>query len=179
MKIYSTRHGQTDYNKKDYILGTTDIELNETGLKQAKELAERIKSSGIHIDIIVASPMKRAAKTAEIVASVNSLSVETDDRLREWNYGKYEGHHRSAEGFAENKREFGVRMGETGESLLELSHRVYSALDSIIEKYDGKNVLIVSHGGVCRIIETYFNNLTTNEYSNWFMENCQLIEYDI
>jgi len=70
-------------------------------------------------------------------------------------------------------------MGETGESLLELSHRVYSALDSIIEKYDGKNVLIVSHGGVCRIIETYFNNLTTNEYSNWFMENCQLIEYDI
>lgn len=53
MKIYSTRHGQTDYNKNDLILGTTDIELNETGLKQAHELAEEIKKSGIKIDIII------------------------------------------------------------------------------------------------------------------------------
>lgn len=58
-----------------------------------------------------------------------------------------------------------------------LSHRVYSALDDIIENYKDKTVLIVSHGGVCRVIETYFNNMTTDKYSNWFMGNCQLIEY--
>lgn len=176
MKIYSTRHGQTDYNKNDLILGTTDIELNETGLKQAHELAEEIKKSGIKIDIIIASPMKRSFRTAETISEVNSIEMLTDDRLREWNYGEYEGKHRHTEGFAENKVNFGVRMGRTGESLLMLSHRVYSALDDIIENYKDKTVLIVSHGGVCRVIETYFNNMTTDKYSNWFMGNCQLID---
>ena len=70
-------------------------------------------------------------------------------------------------------------MGKSGESLLQLSHRVYSALDDIIKNYSGRNVLIVSHGGVCRIIETYFNDMTTEQFSNWFMDNCGLIEYSI
>lgn len=179
MKIYSTRHGQTDYNKKDFVLGTTDIELNETGLIQAGKLAEQIRNSDLQIDVIVASPMKRALKTAEIIADANCLEIVTDDRLREWDYGKFEGKHRMTEGFADNKRNFGVRMGKTGESLLQLSHRVYTALDEIIEKYSGKTVLIVSHGGICRVIETYFHDMTIEEYSNWFMENCQLLEYDV
>lgn len=179
MKIFSTRHGQTDYNKKDLILGITDLELNETGLSQAHQLADEIKQSGTRIDIIIASPMKRALKTAQIVAQANSLELVTDERLREWDYGSYEGKHRSAPGFSENKREFAVRMGTTGESLMQLMHRVYSALDDVKSRYKGKNVLLVSHGGVCRVIETYFNNMTTEQYSNWFMGNCQLIEYEI
>ncbi len=179
MKIYSTRHGQTDYNKQDIILGTTDLELNATGLQQAKELAEHIYSSEIAIDVIISSPMKRALKTAQIVAELNGLEIIKDGRLREWNYGNYEGKHRTAEGFNQNKREFGVKMGECGESLLQLSHRVYSALDDVRTKFSDKNVLIVSHGGICRVIETYFNNLTTEQFSNWFMGNCQLIEYNL
>ena len=179
MKIYSTRHGQTDYNKNDLILGTTDMELNETGLAQAAELAEKIRSSeDIKIDIIISSPMKRARKTAEIVAAANGLEIVIDERLREWDYGRYEGMHRTAEGFHENKLEFGVKMGETGESLLELAHRVYSAIDDIKGSYSGMNVLLVSHGGICRVIETYFNRMTAEQFSNWFMGNCQLLEYN-
>lgn len=177
MKIYSTRHGQTDYNKKDWILGITDLELNDKGIMQAKELAKAVAETGA-VDLIIVSPMKRALKTAQIVAEEAGVNVITDERLREWDYGNYEGMHRTAEGFAQNKREFGVKMGESGESLLMLSHRVYSALDDIIAKYSEKTVLIVSHGGICRIIETYFNNMTTEQFSNWFMGNCQLIEYN-
>lgn len=176
MKIYSTRHGETDFNSRDIILGTTDIELNETGLAQAKELAEKVLELG-DVDIIIASPMKRAFRTAEIVAGRCGLDIIKDDRLREWDYGEYEGKSRYTEGFAQNKLDFGVRMGRTGESLLQLSHRVYSALEDIISKYNGKNVLIVSHGGVCRVIETYFNDLDTKGFAGWFMGNCQLIEY--
>lgn len=178
MKIYSTRHGQTDYNFNNIIQGTTDIELNQTGIAQAHQLAEKVKAIG-DIDIIIASPMKRAYKTASITAKVNNLEIVTDERLREWNYGQYEGKHRTSEGFAENKSEFGVKMGKDGESVLQLAHRVYSALDDIIKNYSDKNVLIVSHGGVCRIIETYFHDLTTEQYNNWFMENCQIIEYKL
>ncbi len=176
MKIYSTRHGQTDYNKQDIILGTTDIELNETGLSQAQELAEKVAGHN-DIDLIISSPMKRAMKTAQLVAEKNGLEIIADDRLREWDYGEYESKSRYTDGFTENKVNFGVKMGRTGESLMQLTHRVYSLLDEIIEKYNDKNVLLVSHGGVCRVIETYFNDMTTEQFAGWFMGNCQLIEY--
>lgn len=176
MKIYSTRHGQTDYNKQDRILGTTDVPLNETGLEQAVSLAEQCASMG-DFDIIIASPMMRAMQTAKIVADRINVPIVTDERLREWNYGKYEQQPRFTEGFEKNKVNFAVRMGKTGESLMQLTHRVYSALDDIIRQYNDKNILIVSHGGVCRVIETYFHDMTTEEFLGWFMGNCQLIEY--
>ena len=178
MKIYSTRHGQTAYNKQEIILGTTDIDLDETGEKQAQELAEKINELG-NIDIMIVSPMKRAMKTARAVAEKCGIDMVIDERLREWDYGEYEGKSRFTEGFAENKINFGVRMGKSGESLLQLSHRVYTALDDIISRYRDKNLLIVSHGGICRVIETYFNDMTTDEFANWFMDNCGLIEYNV
>ncbi len=176
MNIYSTRHGQTDLNKAELILGTTDVELNETGLLQADELAGKIAEMNC-IDIIISSPMKRALKTSGIVSEKTGIPVITDERFREWDYGRYEGKSRFTDGFSENKVNFGVRMGETGESLLQLSHRVFTAIDEIIRKYKNMNVLIVSHGGVCRVIEMYFHDMTTDEYSGWFMENCGIIKY--
>ena len=176
MKLYVTRHGQTDYNKDEIILGTTDLPLNETGIAQAAELAENIEKMG-NIDFIISSPMKRALSTAMAAAGKCGADIIVDERLREWDYGEFEGKSRFTEGFAENKVNFGVRMGRSGESLLQLSHRVYSVLDDIKEKYSDKNVLVVCHGGICRVIETYFNDMTNEEYSNWFMGNCQVIEY--
>jgi probable phosphoglycerate mutase len=70
-------------------------------------------------------------------------------------------------------------MGRNGESLMQLAHRVYSVLDDIRRDYSGKNVLVVCHGGVCRVIETYFHDMTVKEFSGWFMDNCQIIEYQI
>ncbi|MBR6967535.1 MAG: histidine phosphatase family protein [Ruminococcus sp.] len=178
MKIYSTRHGRTEFNRQDIILGATDIELDETGERQAAALAERIYELG-EIDTIISSPMKRALRTACIVAERCGLDVMTDERLREWDYGSYEGKGRFTEGFAENKLDFGVKMGGNGESLLQLSHRVYSALDDIISKYNDKTVLLVSHGGVCRVIETYFHDMSAESFANWFMDNCGLIRYNV
>lgn len=178
MKLYVTRHGQTDYNKDDIILGTTDLPLNETGLSQARELAEQAENMG-DIDLVISSPMKRALTTAKAVADRCGLDIVTDERLREWDYGEFEGRSRYTEDFAENKVNFGVRMGKTGESLLQLSYRVYSFLEDVKLNYSDKTVLIVCHGGICRVIETYFNDMTNKEYSDWFMGNCQIIEYEL
>ena len=52
MKIYSTRHGQTDYNKSELILGATDVPLNDTGIEQAEELAEKIAELG-EVDLMI------------------------------------------------------------------------------------------------------------------------------
>lgn len=177
MKIYVARHGQTDFNKQDRILGTTDMDINETGLQQAHELAGKV--SDLNVDIIVASPMKRAQTTAGIVSEKTGLEIITDSRLREWDYGEYEARPRVTEGFAENKINFAVRMGKTGESVLQLAHRVYSALDDIIKNYSDKNVLIVCHGGVCRIINTYFNDIKTEDFAVWVVNNCDILQYDV
>ncbi|MGN1137442.1 MAG: histidine phosphatase family protein [Oscillospiraceae bacterium] len=176
MKIYAARHGQTEWNLNDRICGRTDVELTETGRQQALLLAEKAYEKG-DIDLIVCSPMKRARDTAQAVADRIGCNIMIDERLIEWDYGDYEGKHRTTEGFAENKTEFGVKMHGGGESVLQLAHRTYSVIDDVIKNYPDKNVLLVCHGGVCRIIETYFNDLTTHDYSNFFMGNCELREY--
>lgn len=177
MKIYVTRHGQTDFNKQDKILGTTDMDINETGLQQAYDLAEKV--SNLNVDIMIVSPMKRAQTTAKIVSEKTGLEIVTEPRLKEWNYGEYETHSRFAEGFEENKVNFATRMGKTGESVLQLAHRVYSALDDIIKNYNDKTVLIVCHGGVCRIINTYFNDIKTEDFAVWMISNCEILQYDV
>ncbi len=178
MKIYATRHGETVWNKDDIICGITDIELTDNGIRQAKALAEKVQAVG-DIDVIICSPISRAVKTADFSAQKLGIDIIIDDRLTEWNYGSFEGKHRSTEGFAKAKTEFGCKMPDGGESLLQLAHRVYSLLDDVKEKYCDKNVLLVCHGGVCRVIETYFNDMTTEQFSHFFMGNCELREYII
>ena len=63
MKIYIIRHGQTDWNVQRKIQGTSDIELNSTGIKQSEEARKIVKE--LELDFIICSPLKRARKTAE------------------------------------------------------------------------------------------------------------------
>lgn len=177
MKIYFTRHGETEWNKDDIICGITDIKLTETGEAQAKALAERIKAEQCGIDMIICSPMTRTRQTAAPIARVLGLTPTYDDRLKEWNYGTFEGKHRFAEGFLENKLEFGCRMPE-GESVFDIVARVYGLINELREKYPHKNVLLVCHGGVCRVIETYYRDMTRKEFSEFFMGNCELRMFD-
>jgi len=177
MIIYFTRHGETTMNKLEHISGITDCDLTEKGRQQAKELAEKCALEP-GIDLILSSPLKRARETAQFVADRINVPVKIEEGLREWNYGSYEDKKAGSEGFNESKREFGVRMKGGGESLLQLAHRVYSVIDDIITLYPDKTVLCVCHGGVCRVAETYFHDMTTEEYSNFFMGNCELRKYE-
>ena len=65
--FYFLRHGETDWNKQQKIMGQSDIPLNETGVLQAKTVVEKIQV--LSIDVIVTSPLKRAYKTAEIIGN--------------------------------------------------------------------------------------------------------------
>lgn len=177
MIIYSTRHGQTSWNLDNRILGVTDLDLTYNGLEQAKTLAEEIEKLG-GVDVIFVSPMKRARQTASVVADRLGVPTVIEERLTEWDYGDYEGKPRNYEGFQPAKLQFGCRMGGTGESLLQLAHRVYDFLDEIRCTCSDDKILLVSHGGVCRVIETYFHNMTNDEFRNFFMGNCQILRYE-
>ena len=175
MRIYAARHGQTQWNCENRICGRTDLPLTETGLVQAEQLAE--KAVGCGIELIIASPMLRAQQTARIVAEKLGVAVETDARLIEQDYGIYEGLDRSTQAFLDNKRQFAIRC-PGGESAMQLAYRVYSLLEEVKRKHSDKTVLLVCHGGIMRVIRSYFEDMTNEIYANYSAENAALAKYE-
>lgn len=176
MKLFVARHGQTTWNAQNKVCGITDVELTEKGIKQAEELADIVKKH--NIDTIISSPLKRAIKTSQIVADKNNITLQIEKLLIEQNYGIYEGVDRANDNFLVNKRNFAYRY-PNGESMMQVAYRIYGLIDKIKEQYQGKNILIISHGGICRIIRTYFIDMSNDEFFSYTLENGKLEEYEL
>ena len=88
------RHGETKWNVEEIFRGRIDIELNETGVREAELLAGYL--SGSKVTAICSSPLKRALRTAEIIASHHDVKVEVAPELIDFNYGEWQGLSRQA-----------------------------------------------------------------------------------
>ena len=176
MKLYVARHGQTDWNSRNLVCGSTNLPLTEKGIEQAEALGERVKSLGI--DVIIASPMIRAQQTAKAVSDATGLPIITDERLREHDYGAFEGVDRGKDEYWAQKYQFAAKFPE-GESVLQLAQRVYNVIDDVKMTYPDKTVLLVCHGGVSRMIKTYFEDMTNEEFFHYSPENAFLAEYEL
>lgn len=174
MKLYVTRHGETDWNVQGRVCGTTDVELTEKGREQARRLAESL--DGRDIGLIISSPMKRALETSRIIAAGRDIPIKTDIRLIEQDYGVYEGTNWRDEKFQENKRNFAYRY-PGGESMMDVAYRTYGLIKELKEKR--RPVLLVCHGGVCRVMNTYFRDMTNEEFFRYSLGNCGLEEYEL
>ena len=97
MKFYVTRHGQTAWNRENLVCGITDLPLDETGREQARQTAQKLKDT--HLDRVIVSPLLRARQTAELICQGRALPLSIDARVREQNYGIYEGVSRFDQGF--------------------------------------------------------------------------------
>ena len=178
--IYITRHGESQWNVECKVQGVTDTPLTERGIQQAHELAKKIKESGIKIDEILHSPLSRAADTAKIIAEENGLPLSLEPRLIEQNFGEFEGHewakHRGV--FHEAKKQFACDYNG-GESMLRLGQRIYNLLDELKARSmaENKTFLLVTHGGIARMIHSYFNSETNEEFSSTNIANCEVREY--
>ena len=95
MRIFMARHGETDWNVERRIQGSTDIPLNENGIRQAHSLAgyleRQVVGKGGTITHIFTSPLERAKETAEIVGARLRVPVEAVSGLEEMNFGICEG----------------------------------------------------------------------------------------
>jgi len=174
MILYAARHGQTEWNAEDRVCGSTDVALSERGLRQAHELAEALRGRGI--GRIFCSPLTRAAVTARLIADALGLEAVRDERLAERDFGAFEGASRFLHAFLEAKRQFPARLSG-GESILQLAHRVYGLLDDLRAVYPEETVLLVAHGSVCRVIHSYFYDLTNEEYAALELKNGDFREY--
>ena len=176
-KIYFVRHGQSKWNVEDKICGATDIELTDEGHNQAIVTGNLIKDNNIMADMILCSPLKRAADTAKHISEITGIPYMVDDRLIEQNFGKFEGSSpRNSEIFFEAKKQF-LNRYEGGESMFQVAHRIYSLLDEL--KQDDKTYILVAHNGIARIVNSYFCEMTNDAFAAYGVPNCKLIEFEI
>ena len=157
MEILLTRHGQTEWNLLKKLQSKTNIELNETGVEQAKKIKEKLKNT--NIDIIICSPLKRAIQTAEIINEERNLPIILDNRISERDFGEFEGKFDTEfdlDSFWNYKQNV---MYNRAENISDFFNRIYSFLNDIQEKYKEKRILIVSHLGVSIPIRCYFEGM--------------------
>ena len=174
--VYFARHGETVWNVENKICGMTDSPLTEKGRAQAAQLGEAVKNSGIVLDEILYSPLSRAADTALAVAAATGLPARVEPRLREQCFGRFEGTSpRNSPEFTAAKMQFADRYTD-GESMLQLAQRIYNLLDELRDQPD-KTYLLVAHNGIARVVESYFHDMTNEEYALAGIRNCELVEY--
>jgi probable phosphoglycerate mutase len=153
--LYLARHGETDDNRQPIrVQGFADTPLNDTGRRQAAELAERVAHLGLRS--LWSSDLKRASDTARVLGARLGLPVRLDRRLREANRGRWEGRlfidieRECPEGYAAWRRAGGSFRFPGGESLLEQLERVHASLEDI--RCTGElPALAVCHGGSIRV----------------------------
>ncbi|MGP3923092.1 MULTISPECIES: histidine phosphatase family protein [unclassified Streptomyces] len=153
-RVVLWRHGQTAWNLERRFQGSTDIELTETGIAQARRAARLL--AALKPDAIVASDLKRAAHTAAELAAITRLEVTHHEGLRETYAGVWQGltHEEIVEKYGEEyaawKRGEPVRRGG-GELETEVAERAAPVVQSHVNKLpDGGTLVVVSHGGTIR-----------------------------
>ncbi|MDR5617268.1 2,3-diphosphoglycerate-dependent phosphoglycerate mutase GpmB [Arsenophonus sp.] len=150
LQVYLVRHGETEWNVAHCIQGQSDSPLTEVGIRQAKLVVERVKSIGI--THIISSDLGRTQKTAEIIAQACHCNIILEPRLRELNMGILEG--RAISSLSDEEERWrrnlvngspGARIPD-GESMGEITERMFTALEKCRSLPAGSIPLLVSHG---------------------------------
>ncbi len=153
------RHGQTDWNKRELILGHTDIPINEIGRHQAMQIKEKISKIQTP-DVIFSSDLKRCVQTAKIVYPM--YYINKTRLLREINFGEYEGKNRWK--IRKNNYLFNEILNNCthplhlftpfpqGESYAQAFQRLLKLLFQIDNKYHNKCVALFTHGDLIELI---------------------------
>lgn len=175
MRLFMIRHGETDMNVKKAYYGSLDVPLNKKGEMQADLFADFF--SDIELDKIISSPLIRAYDTAKKVALPKNISIEKDSRIKEQDFGKFEGmsYDEIHQSYAsELKRWNDDWINEApleGESFLGVYNRVVEFCQEL-RQMDG-NILITAHMGTLRHISSILLNMPMESF--WcfeFLQGC-------
>lgn len=182
-ELYLVRHGETELNSQGVYYGWTDCGLSEKGIMQAEDLADILQN--VSFDAVISSSLIRAVATAAVVSGFTPDDIIKDDRLRELNFGDWEGlHHKEV---MEKHREAWEKWGSDwknaappgGESFIEIYSRVKCCIEDILKEYKGKRILLVSHQGSMRIIPMILMKLPEEAYWSFTAEQGRYSLYEI
>lgn len=175
MEIYIIRHGQTESNRLNKLLGKRNEDINNFGYLQILKAKKQIEN--IEFDICFSSPYKRAITTANILLGTK-FPILIDERLSERNFGNLEGgsfDYRYTWKFWDyclNKSDYGV------EPIQDLFKRTKSFIEYLKVKYNDKRILIVSHAATIRAL--HYNIIGYNNKTDMTMlkvDNGQIFKY--
>lgn len=151
LRLLLARHGETTLNSAHRIIGSTDLPLSDAGRQQADRLARRLALE--RLDALYASPLRRAVETAELVAAACGLPAQVDERLRETDFGAWEGlsmdevARRDAAALAAWQAD-AMAAPTGGEPPARLLARVDALLSDLRGRHAGQTVALVAHGGL-------------------------------
>lgn len=164
--LYLVRHGETVDNANQIMQGQTQGELNENGIRQAREVRETWKDR--QIDVVIASDLKRSIDTARIIAEPHGLEVITTPLLRERDWGDFTGRF-----IPDLKNEVWPDNIETLENLLS---RAGEFITYVKETFPGKKVLAVGHGIINKAIQAVYYHKTMSEVQRMMNAEVRVLE---
>jgi broad specificity phosphatase PhoE len=168
-KYFLLRHGQTPYQRDEDKKGilypypeNPPIEITEEGKKQIEEAARILKNK--KIDLIFSSDFFRTQQSAGIVSKKLGLEVNLDKRLRDLNIGEFHGGPKEnyQNYFSEKKEKF-IKRPPNGENWNDVKERLLDFLNDVEKKYQGNNILIISHGDPLWFLAGIIKGLASNE----------------
>lgn len=160
--LYLVRHGQTQWNTENRLQGRLDSPLTETGIEQAKRLAERLH--GIPFQCIYSSSSHRTLETASYLKGDREIDLIPTDALMEMGFGIWEGRKWSeiqdlypTDLACINKQPEQYEAKESqGETLYDVENRTIPFLQQLLKKHEGANILVVSHSITIKVIVNFF-----------------------
>lgn len=165
MKIYLTRHGESQWNLEGRLQGSFDSILTAKGIEDSWKLSKYLEQEKIGIDRIYTSVSSRAVETAEIIAKSRKLEPIPLKELKEMNSGSWQGRTWSEikrlnpKGYKNYWQSPHLYQAENaGEDFKKVEDRVLAFINRIIKENENKNLLIVSHGVVLTSLLNYYQN---------------------
>ncbi len=181
IEIILARHGVTEWNVGEIFRGRIDVELNETGVKQAELLAQYLSS--VKVVAIYSSPLKRALKTAEIVSGYHQLEVEVTPSLVDFDYGEWQGLPQQT--VKERYSELYVKWSNypekvkmpAGESLDDVRNRTTGLINEIIAREYRGTVVLVAHRVVNKVLICTLLGLDNSHFWNIRQDTCGITAF--
>lgn len=182
MELVLVRHGQTAWNAGEIFRGRADIELDETGRKQAQLLGEFLSVPAI--EAIYSSPLKRALETARAVAAHHNLEVQISEGLTDMDFGDWEGvqveavKQRYPEAYATWSLHPERASVPGGETLAAVQQRATAAVKSALTKHSGR-VVFVTHRVVVKTTTLALLGLSESRFWNIVVDTCGVTTFRI
>ena len=181
-QIYLVRHGLTDWNIKGLLQGQSNIPLNKEGEKQAVEAAKK-HFKKIKFAAIFSSDLVRAKRTAEIIALEKKIAVETSKLIRERDFGPFEGKlfNEVIKELRLDIQSFRMLTDQEADNLgiesdSKLMERFLRFLREVAIAYQGKKILVVTHGSVMRVFLTKLGYLSKEESYQVVIKNLAFVK---
>jgi broad specificity phosphatase PhoE len=168
VRIFLVRHGEVAWNRANAYVGALDVPLNDTGLAQARAVADFLSVE--KIDAVYSSVLSRARVTAQHIAERHGLKVQPNPALNEVNYGEWDG---VPEKEVEARYpELVVRWRKNpvdtripcGETFGELMNRAYPEFCRIADSLESGNIVVVAHKSTNRVILCRALGIDVNEF---------------